>query len=52
MDVSRHHFYDIKTAYEEGDFEGLKKQNRCTSNLKNRVRQEVEPGLWASPGLQ
>jgi len=47
MGVSRQHFYDIKSAYEEGGIEALKEQNRCRPNLKNRVSQEVEDAIVA-----
>ena len=35
--VSRHHFYDIKKAYEEDVLEGLKDKIRRKPCIKNRV---------------
>jgi len=45
--VSKGHSYNVKSAYEEGDIEALKEQNRCRPNLKNRVSQEVEDTILA-----
>ncbi len=43
--VSRQHFYDIKTAYEEHGLEGLKERSRRKPCLKNRVAPEVEEAV-------
>jgi transposase InsO family protein len=43
--VSRQHFYDIKTAYEEHGLEGLKEKSRRKPCLKNRVAPEVEEAV-------
>ena len=43
--VSRQHFYDIKTAYEEQGLEGLKERTRRKPCIKNRVAPEVEEAV-------
>ncbi len=43
--VSRQHFYDIKTAYEEHGLEGLREKSRRKPCLKNRVAPEVEEAV-------
>lgn len=43
--MSRQHFYDIKTAYEERGLEGLKEKSRRKPCMKNRVAPEVEEGV-------
>jgi transposase InsO family protein len=43
--VSRQHFYDIKTAYEEHGLEGLRERSRRKPCLKNRVAPEVEEAV-------
>ena len=43
--VSRQHFYDIRTAYEEQGLEGLKEKTRRKPCVKNRVAPEVEEGV-------
>jgi transposase InsO family protein len=40
--VSRQHFYDIKTAYEQGGMIALKEKSRRKSNIGNRVHPDVE----------
>lgn len=42
MGVSRQHFYDIKTAYENGGTEALREKSRRKPNIKNRTAPEVE----------
>ena len=41
MGVSRQHFYDIKTAFDEGGIEALK-INRRQPNRNNRIAPESE----------
>jgi len=43
--VSRQHFYDIKTAYEEHGLEGLREKSRRKPCVKNRVAPEVEEAV-------
>jgi transposase InsO family protein len=43
--VSRQHFYDIKTAYEEHGLEGLREKSRRKPCMKNRVAPEVEEAV-------
>ncbi len=43
--VSRQHFYDIKTAYEERGLEGLREKSRRKPCMKNRVAPEVEEAV-------
>ncbi len=43
--VSRQHFYDIKTAYEENGLEGLREKSRRKPCMKNRVAPEVEEAV-------
>jgi transposase InsO family protein len=43
--VSRQHFYDIKTAFEEHGLEGLKEKTRRKPCIKNRVAPEVEEAV-------
>ncbi len=43
--VSRQHFYDIKTAYEEHGLEGLREKSRRKPCIKNRVAPEVEEAV-------
>ena len=43
--VSRQHFYDIKTAYEEHGLEGLREKSRRKPCLKNRVAPEIEEAV-------
>ena len=43
--VSRQHFYDIKTAFEEHGLEGLKEKTRRKPCMKNRVAPEVEEAV-------
>lgn len=45
MGVSRQHFYDIKTAYNEQGLEGLKEKSRRKPCIKNRVAPEVEEAV-------
>lgn len=47
MGVSRQHFYDIKTAYNEQGLEGLKEKSRRKPCIKNRVAPEVEESVVA-----
>jgi transposase InsO family protein len=43
--VSRQHFYDIRTAYEEHGLEGLREKSRRKPCIKNRVAPEVEEAV-------
>jgi transposase InsO family protein len=43
--VSRQHFYDIKTAYENGGAEALREKTRRKPNIKNRTAPEVEKAI-------
>ena len=43
--VSRQHFYDVKTAYEEQGLEGLREKSRRKPCMKNRVAPEVEEAV-------
>ena len=45
MGVSRQHFYDIKTAYEDGGAEALREKSRRKPNIKNRTAPEVEKAI-------
>ena len=45
MGVSRQHFYDIKSAYEDGGLEALREKSRRKPNLRNRVAPEVEEAV-------
>lgn len=45
MGVSRQHFYDIKTAYEDGGAEALREKSRRKPNIKNRTAPEVEEAI-------
>ena len=47
MGYSRDTFYRVKKAYENGGMEALKEKNRCHSNTKNRVSEEVEQAVVA-----
>ncbi len=42
---SRQHVYDIKTAYESQDLEGLKEKTRRKPCVKNRVAPEIEQAV-------
>ena len=45
MGMSRNTSYRYQQAVKRGGVEALLNQNRCVSNLKNRVDEKVEPAV-------